>query len=393
MSTIPEILFVDDDAAILDGFQRALRKEFNVDIARGAEEALALCARRPGYSVVVADMQMPVMNGVDFLVCLEQNFPDSIRIMLTGNADQKTARDAVNKGHIFRFLNKPCPKDELISALKAALRYHELITAERELLEKTLNGSIKVLSDVLSLHDPVAFGRGDQLRVYMRGFAQSLKLKESWDLELAALLSSIGYVSIPRSVLEKYRSNGFLSGAEKDMIARVPKVGAELLSHVPRLAPVAQIILYQNKDFAGSGFPSDSVAGEEIPIGSRILRVLQDLLLAESHNQSRDQALEAMMRIKGRYDPKVLEAIAASFDICLVAVDQENIRSVNVKELHVGDVLKAGAYTKDKVPIAPSGSTVTPILLAKLRNFAELGELAEPLLVFDSQVTPGRDPG
>src|SRR5580704_17984253 len=134
MSTIPEILFVDDDAAILDGFQRALRKEFNVDIARGAEEALALCARRPAYSVVVADMQMPVMNGVDFLVCLEKSSPDSVRIMLTGNADQKTARDAVNKGHIFRFLNKPCPKDELISTLKAALRYHELITAERELL-------------------------------------------------------------------------------------------------------------------------------------------------------------------------------------------------------------------------------------------------------------------
>jgi len=104
MTAESEILFVDDDPAILDGFQRALRKEFKIDTAVGPEKALSLCSGRPPYSVVVADMQMPVMNGIEFLTHLEKNSPDTIRIMLTGNADQKTARDAVNKGHIFRFL-------------------------------------------------------------------------------------------------------------------------------------------------------------------------------------------------------------------------------------------------------------------------------------------------
>jgi response regulator RpfG family c-di-GMP phosphodiesterase len=384
MSPTPEILFVDDDPAILDGFQRALRKEFKVDIALGAEKAMSLCAGRSPYSVVVADMQMPVMNGVDFLMHLEKNFPDTVRIMLTGNADQKTARDAVNKGHIFRFLTKPCPQDELIFALHAGLRHRELMTAERELLEKTLNGSVKVLSEILSLYDPAAFGQGDRLRQYMRDFAHSLKLRETWDLELAALLSQIGYVSIPQTVLEKSRLNALLSGAEKDMIARVPKAGADLLAHIPRLAPVAQIILYQCKNFDGSGFPCDSLAGEDIPIGSRILRVLQDLLLQESNNQSREKALAGMTRTTGRYDVKVLEAIAASFDICLTSTEEEKIRAISVKELHVGDVLKSAAHTKDGVLIAPAGTRVTPILLAKLRNFTELDALAEPILVVDS---------
>jgi len=384
MTTHPEILFVDDDPAILDGFQRTLRKEFKVDTALGAENALSLCASRPPYSIVVADMQMPVMNGVDFLIHLERNFPDTIRIMLTGNADQETARDAVNKGHIFRFLTKPCPHEELASSLRAGLRQHDLIAAERELLEKTLNGSVKVLSEILALHDPFAFGHGDRLRQYMRSFASSLKLKESWDLELAALLSPIGYVSIPHAVLDKSRTHGLLTGAEKDMLARVPKIGADLLSNIPRLASVAEIILYQNKNFDGSGFPSDAVAGEDIPIGARILRVLHDLLLAESNHQPREKVLEGMTRANGRYDAKVLEAIAASFDICLTNAANESTRAVSVKDLHVNDVLKSAAHTRDGVPIAPPGVRITPILLAKLRNFAELNELAEPLIIIES---------
>ncbi len=385
MTNPPEILFVDDDADILAAFQRILRKEFRIDTALGGEAALDLCASRPPYSVVVADMQMPGMNGIDFLIQLEKNFPDTVRIMLTGNADQKTARDAVNKGHIFRFLTKPCPPEELIPTLKAGLKQYQLITAERDVLEKTLNGSAKVLADILSVHDPVSFGLGNRLREYMRAFANSLKLKQTWDLELGALLSQIGCVSIPQGVLEKSRCDAFLSATEKDVLARIPQIGFDLLSNIPRLESVAQIILYQHKNFDGSGFPNNPVAGESIPVGARILRVLHGLLLHEARHQSKEKALELMTRAAGLYDPKVLEAVAASFDICLTPSDEDRpARAVPLREVRVGNVLKSTAHTKDGVPIAPAGSRVTPILLARLRNFDELNELAEPLLIFES---------
>src|SRR6185436_6931713 len=297
MST--KILCVDDDANILAGFQRTLRKQFSLDIALGPEEGLAAIKSQGPYAVVVADMQMPGMNGIQFLTKAREHTPDTVRVMLTGNADQKTAMDAVNQGHVFRFLTKPCSPEELGAVLKAGLEQYRLVTAERELLGKTLNGSIKMLTDILSILDPQSFGIGQKMREYIRLFAQSLDLKQTWDLELAAMLSQVGFVTIPATVLKKSRAEQGLSGEEKDMLARVPEIGAGLLNNIPRLDSVANIIGFQNKNFDGSGFPANKIAGEEIPIGSRILRVLRDLLLIESKGIPRFKALVKMKQCPG----------------------------------------------------------------------------------------------
>src|ERR1039457_2934499 len=172
MST--KILFVDDDANILAGHQRTLRKDFTLDVALGGEQGLVMILTKGPYAVIVADMQMPGMNGIEFLMKAETKAPDTVRMMLTGNADQKTSVDAVNRGHVFRFLTKPCEPETLMQTLNAGLKQYRLITAERELLEKTLHGSIKVLADVLSLIDPLSFGRGESLCGYMRAYVNSL---------------------------------------------------------------------------------------------------------------------------------------------------------------------------------------------------------------------------
>src|SRR6185369_9959485 len=126
-----KILCVDDDPNILEGFQRNLRKRFSIDIALGGDPALALIAKQGPYAVIVADMQMPGMNGVEFLVKAREKTPQTVRIMLTGNADQQTAVEAVNQGHVFQFLNKPCPPEMLAGALENGLRQYQLITAEK----------------------------------------------------------------------------------------------------------------------------------------------------------------------------------------------------------------------------------------------------------------------
>jgi response regulator RpfG family c-di-GMP phosphodiesterase len=378
-----EILFVDDDPDVLDGIQRSLRKEFKIDTAIGGELALTMMRGRAPYSVVVADMRMPEMDGVEFLAQLEKMAPDTVRMMLTGNADQKTARDAVNKGHVFRFLNKPCSHDELIGAVKAGLKQYQLITAERDLLEKTLNGSARMLSDILATHDAHAFGQSQRLRDYIRAFADHLQLKQTWDLELAAMLSQIGCVTIPQALLEKFRGGRQLAGAEAAMVARIPQIGYNLLSHIPRLESVAAVVLYQTKNFDGSGFPSDKIAGEDIPMGARILRVLRDLLAHESAKASKSNALENMTRFPGRYDPRVVEAVAAVFDVCVVRtipVEAQG-RPVGIKDLRVGWTLAAEACTRDGVLIVPTGTQISPMLIERLRNFAELGDLEQPMLV------------
>ena len=158
-----KILFVDDEPGVLEGFRRLLHKEFLLDTAGSGREGLAAIASAGDdpYAVIVSDMRMPGMDGVQFLSRVRITSGDSVRIALTGYADIQAASNAVNEGAIFRFLTKPCEKEVLAKALTAALIQHRLVIAEKGLLEKTLRGSVKVLTDVLSLVNPAGFQSGD----------------------------------------------------------------------------------------------------------------------------------------------------------------------------------------------------------------------------------------
>src|SRR5580693_9859098 len=117
---MPEkILMVDDEDAVLVGYQRMFRNEFQIETAPGGAAALSALEATGPYAVVVSDMRMPEMDGVHLLTKIKQLAPDTIRIMLTGNADIQTAVSAVNEGSIFRFLTKPCEKETLGKALSA----------------------------------------------------------------------------------------------------------------------------------------------------------------------------------------------------------------------------------------------------------------------------------
>lgn len=378
-----KVLFVDDEPNVLEAYQRNLRKRYAMDTATGGEQALTMMSQKGPYAVLVADMQMPGMNGVQFLIQAQQRAPDSVRLMLTGNADQKTAVEAVNKGHVYQFLNKPCPPEMLALALDNAIRQHNLITAERELLEKTLNGSINMLTGILASAEPHSFGRGEQLRDYMRAFARSLQLAQTWELELAAMMSQIGYVTIPPKALEKLRLGYELTPAEKNVVTRTPEIGANLLRNIPRLESVARIVLYQAKNYDGSGFPEDSTVGDQIPIGSRVLKVLSDLAELESRGLPKTKALEQMQSRAGRYDPQVLDSTFACFDIYLTAPTSIKvaIKAIALKDLAIGHVLSSNVETVDGVLIVCAGTKVTQMALEKLRNFDQIQGIKEPLHV------------
>lgn len=376
-----KVLLVDDDPNVLSGYQRNLRNRFQLDTAQGGEEALAKIQAGGPYAVIVADMQMPVMSGLDLLVKSEALAPDTIRMMLTGNADQKTAVDAVNRGHVFRFLNKPCAADSLILALETGLKQYALITAERELLERTLNGTIRLLTEILSSLYPEAFGRSEKVRDYVREYARFFKFKQSWELEAAAVLAPIGYLTMPASLIEKSRSEQPLSPAEHALLGRLPEIGANLVAHIPRLEPVAAIVRYQRKHYDGQGLPADNVAGEDLPIGARILKVLHDLAGLESQTCDKAQALASMKEQPGVYDPRVLDSAFACFDVYHRKADraQPLIRPHSLRDLSVGQVLAANVETTGGILVVSAGTELTSIVLQRLRNFAELNPLREPV--------------
>jgi DNA-binding NtrC family response regulator len=169
------ILFVDDDPNLLAAFQRNLRKKFSFDTALGAEKAPRLLQASEPYAVVLTDMNMPGMNGIELLERIATLSPATVRLMLTGSADQQTATvDAVDRGRAFSFLNKPCPSETLVSALENGLKHFQLLRLEREQLEGTLAGSVKMLTDAL--------GRGQRLRESMNTFARHLGVGPAWEL-------------------------------------------------------------------------------------------------------------------------------------------------------------------------------------------------------------------
>ncbi len=375
-----KILFVDDEPNILAAFQRQLRKQFPVEIAVGPVAGLAALQNWRQYAVVVADMRMPEMSGVDFLIKARELSQDLVLMMLTGNADQATAMEAINRGSIFRFLSKPCATEQLVAALEAGLRQHELVTSERELLENTLSGSLKTLTEILAMVEPKSFGHAEALRGRMRLIGRVLKVSQLWELEAAAMLSQIGSVTLPPELLLKARIGHLLAPREQEMFQRVPAIGADLLSHIPRLDEVCRIIRYQNQNFDGTGCPGDGVSGEKIPLGARMLRALGGFSQLEAGGSTMDEALRQLANRPEWYDPQVVSAMNEGLRAgSREQQDPRAPRAVTFANLRVGNVLVADLETKDGVLILSAGNRITPPLIERLRNFAALSGLKEPI--------------
>jgi len=134
---VSKVFLVDDDPNLLKSFGRHFRKRFDLLTATSAQEALEHSFSNDPVAVVVADMRMPGMDGLQLLLRIRDISPDTVRIMLTGNTDQKTALDAINQGRIFRFFYKPCPAEVLGEAIDEAIAEYERKVAEREILDDT----------------------------------------------------------------------------------------------------------------------------------------------------------------------------------------------------------------------------------------------------------------
>lgn len=381
--TTQKILFVDDDTNVLAAMQRNLRKHFTLDVAASPDEALQILKAKGPYAVIVADMSMPIMNGAELLEVVRASSPDTVRIMLTGNADQRTAVEAVNRGNVFRFLSKPCSPDTLIATMETALKQHELIVTEKALLNQTLNRSLQVLTDILAMLDPDAFGQAQLRRTTVREVALKLGIASIWELEIAALLAGIGLVTLPPAVREKVRTRQPLSTNERQLVERIPEFSSRLLGSIPRLEPVAQIVLYQNKNFDGSGFPADKVKRLDIPIGARVLRVVESAVRMHRKGTPVADIISALLAGPEHYDSKVAHALAACSSVLRTKpkVTTSGMRSVSLVELAPGHILMADIGTMDGTIVLEAGATLNTTQIQRLRNFAALNPIVEPISV------------
>jgi len=372
-----KILFVDDDLNILTSLQRQFRSKFQIDTANSGELGLAKFKDQQSYAVVISDMRMPGMNGVQFLSHVREVSPDSVRIILTGYADLPTVIDAVNEGNIFRFLSKPCHPDIISRTITECLKQYRLIQAEKELLEETLKGSIKVLTEVLGLVNPEAFGRSSRLQRLVRDIASQMGIGEVWQFETAAMLSQIGCVILPESTLKKIYQVQKLSEDEKELYLKHPAIAAKLLTHIPRMQEIAAMIANQEKHFDGSGFPNNTLREKEIPLGARILKVALDYDTLETIGHNSLDAIQVLENSKGWYDPDVLIALK---EVIALQIKYEE-QMIMIKDLRERMIFDQDVRTANGLLLIARGLEVSFPMIERLKIFVRNSSIQEPLRV------------
>jgi response regulator RpfG family c-di-GMP phosphodiesterase len=377
-----KVLFVDDDPNLLASCERNFRRQFPLETAAGGEAGLQKIAERGPFAVVVSDRQMPLMDGIRFLSLVKERAPDTVRIMLTGNADLEGAIKVVNEGNIFRFLTKPCPLEILGKAVEDARVQYRLVTAEKELLNKTLSGSIKLLTDILTMIEPQSFGRAQTMRDLIGSVIKKFHADNEWEIPLAVMLAPIGNVTIPPELLLRARAGVALSKVEEQLVAQLPETAARLLANIPRLEGVARIVRYQHKNYDGTGTPADAVKGEALPLGSRLLKILADLAKLQTDNVSRLEALNEMQARLGWYDPTLLGAVREYYGVAVSARDAASSRiSIAIADLTPGMVLRSDVETKSGTLILCAGNHLTEMTLEKIKNFDRVSGIKQPLFV------------
>lgn len=372
-----KILFVDDEQNLLDGIKRDLYDSYDITTTLSGKEALKILKTEGPYAVVVSDMRMPIMDGATFLALVKESYPESIRIMLTGNTDLGTAIAAVNEGNIFRFINKPCSTETLERVLNAAIKQYHLIHAEKELLENTFQGAINVLVDILALTNPVAFSRAKRIKYFTGKIARFLELEDIWKYEVAAILSQLGCVTIPPVTLEKVYLNQNLDSNELEMLKQYPIIGHDLIVNIPRLEVVAKMITNQQNDLEKSNYINKI---EKIPLdvlGAAILRISIDYDTLLSQGLTRGKVLLKLNSNAKQYHPQLLLAIKK----IIPPVIEKKVLMVPVKKLSRGMILESDIITKKGVLLAKKGQEITPTMHIMFENYMNQKNIDENILV------------
>ena len=359
---LPRVLCVDDEARVVEGLVLHLRRDYQVFTANSGQEGLALLKQKGGAAVVISDMRMPQMDGATFLQHVHQFYPDATRILLTGEPGRDAAISAVNKAQIFRFLTKPCPPDALKAAVEAGLIQHRLLNAERTILKETLNGCIKALVDVLALTNPVAFGRASRVKRQAMEFAAKLDCKDFWQLEAAAMLSQIGYLSLPTELVEKLYYGETLTPEEKILASGAPDVVNSLLENVPRLEPVIQILMALN-------WTDEQVAklGEgTIGTGARILGLVLEYDTLVTQGQTTNVAVQTLRGRVARFGEAMLEKFSVHVG---AGSSTKELREMPLRVVQPGMIIMQDVRTHMGTLLVARGFEVTSVFLERARNF------------------------
>lgn len=300
------VLFIDDEPSVLKALQRSLLDtEWRCLFAASAAEGVVICRAEP-VSVVVSDNAMPGQQGVDFLAQLKLLAPDTVRILMTANADFGTALAAINRSEAFRFIPKPWDDGELKATITEGVQRYELLQGMRSGDE----ARYRALAQAVELKDPYTRGHCDRVADYASRLAQAAGLTEPLltQLRQGSILHDCGKIGVPESILNY---PGRLSEEDFELIRQHPVWGCDVARQAQLPITVQNVILFHHERFVGRGYPAGLV-GEAIPVEARIAAIadVYDALTTDRPYRKGHTGLETARimnaEMTGHFDPQLL---------------------------------------------------------------------------------------
>ena len=415
--TVRTLLCVDDEPNILSALRRLFRASgYRILLAGDGPQALEVLAKEPVH-MVISDMRMPGMDGSQLLEQVRQRWPDITRVLLTGYADVKSTIAAINRGEIYRYINKPWNDDEMLLMVQQAFERHALQDEKRRLealtqaqnealralnasleekvtartaelataterLKKNYLTSIKVVSNLIELRGGALNGHARKVADLARRTAQQLGMNgvDTHEVFIAGLLHDIGHIGLAEPLLAT--SVPLMSVEDKAAYVKHPVLGELALMPLDDMRGVAALVRSHHERPDGQGYP-DGLAGDAIPIGARILAVVDTFEDLQSGHLIRtplsaDEARTMLLRGRGgQFDAAVVDAFLQA-----IAPARRDTgppcMALPVDALKPGMVLGRELRSAEGVMLLAADQVLTADLIQRIRAHARRS--AEPMV-------------
>ncbi|AKM45139.1 chemotaxis protein CheY [Burkholderia contaminans FFH2055] len=428
---VPSILLVDDEPSVLSALRRVFRPAgYEILTAESGEAALEVLASTE-VDLIVSDMRMPGMSGAEFLARARSLYPDTMRILLTGYAEIASVVQAVNDGGVYRYLNKPWDDHDLLLTLEQALEQRRLrreaarlaalteaqnealrrfnteletqvrarteelgqtvmfLEAAQRDLKSSFTAMVQVCASMIEMRCGSASGHAMRVGEIARRLALSSGMSElhAQDVYFAGLLHGIGKLSLPDELLRKPLTK--MTAEEHGLYLQHPLRAQMVLTPVAQLHKVASIVLHQYERFNGRGTP-DSLAGDAIPLGSRILAIARDFEGLRNGDigapHSVEQALDALRsQAAVRYDPRIVDGLTELMRDPASLGIAASVAEVKSAQLREGMQLADDLRTHRGVLLMTKGSVMSAHQIELVRRFETREGTSFDILVLAGQ--------
>lgn len=411
------VLIIDDDLAVLHSLRETLeRAGYHIVTCNSPLKALELIRDRE-FSVVITDMRMPEMTGLEFLGHCEKIQPNATRVLITAVLSLSTVLDAINRGFIYRFIPKPWLHEELLATVENSVQTFLLHRRNRELIEESqklneelratnaelaekvtqlesgkqkidqanmdlqhrFTRSLELCWRILNTYDPFLGGRSKQIVELTRFVTDSTQFSENERqvLKAAASLCDLGLLGVSREALQNFRNRPHeLTDTDRSLIRNHPIYSQTLAAFVDENAALGETIRAHHEHFDGTGYP-DGLSGNTIPWTARCLAVIVAFVESE---KNRGEASEYLLKHAGTYfDPDAVRLFIKSTH---VLPEPKSVHEVLMDELRPGMTLSRGLYSPTGLLLVAEGQPLTPFTINKIRLHHKTSPITQRLLVY-----------